>query len=290
MTALELEKTLDNLRSLPSETEVVEFKEAKDGYDFHKIGKYFSAVANESNLKDIPFGWLVFGIEDKAKTIVGTNYRPDKASLDKLKKEIADKITNRISFRDIHEITVGGKRVVMFQIPAAPKGIPVAWEGNCYGRDGESLGLLNLEKIERIRHQLVYQDWSAGICDEATINDLDPKAIQKARENYKGKFPEKTDDVDSWDDITFLNKAKVTVKGKITRTAIILLGRSESEHFIGPSMAKIRWILKGTVSDSQIESCRKTHSKGNPEPSFHPKSQKLCLEIHSEFGNKSQSH
>jgi len=32
-----------------------------------------------------------------------------------------------------------------------------------------------------------------------------------------------------------LNKAKVIIKGKITRTAIILLGKPESEHFISPA-------------------------------------------------------
>jgi ATP-dependent DNA helicase RecG len=65
-----------------------------------------------------------------------------------------------------------------------------------------------------------------------------------ARKNYKNKFPEKKEEVDQWDDITFLNKAKITIKGKITRTAIILLGKEESEHFINPAEAKIRWILK----------------------------------------------
>jgi ATP-dependent DNA helicase RecG len=41
----------------------------------------------------------------------------------------------------------------MFQIPAAPRGIPVAWEGHYYGRDGESLGALNIQEIEQIRNQ-----------------------------------------------------------------------------------------------------------------------------------------
>jgi ATP-dependent DNA helicase RecG len=88
--------------------------------------------------------------------------------------------------------------------------------------------------------------------------DLDQTAIAKARKNYKNKFPEHAKDVDRWDDITVLNKAKVTIKGKITRAAIILLGKTESEHFIGPAEAKIRWLLKdskGTDKDYHIESC-----------------------------------
>ena len=51
MTESELLKKLDELRALPHETEWVEFKEANTNYDFRKIGKYFSAMANEANLK-----------------------------------------------------------------------------------------------------------------------------------------------------------------------------------------------------------------------------------------------
>ena len=93
---------------------------------------------------------------------------------------------------------------------------------------------------------------------DAAIDDLDPAAIAKARANYKNKFPHQAHDIDRWDDITFLSKAKVIIKGKITRTAIILLGKPESEHFISPAEAKIRWLLKdvkGNDKDYHIESC-----------------------------------
>lgn len=139
----------------------------------------------------------------------------------------------------------------MFQIPAAPKGIPIAFNGHYYGRDNESLVALNLEKLERIRAQATSEDWSAGIIENATIEDLDEKAILLARENYKNKFPDKVRDVDMWDDPTFLNKAKITIKGKITRTAIILLGKEEAEHFINPAEAKIRWILRDEAGDDK---------------------------------------
>ena len=42
----------------------------------------------------------------------------------------------------------------------------------------------------------------------------------------------------------FLNKAKITRQGKITNTAIILVGKEESEHFISPAICKIRWKLQ----------------------------------------------
>ena len=244
MTTAELEHTLQKLRSLTAENEVVEFKEAKNGYDFTKLGEYFSALSNEANLKGKPHAWLVFGIENRHHNIVNSNFRSHRKDLDSLKGEIANKTTNRITFIEIYELKLPEDRVVMFQIPAAPKGFPIAFDGHYFGRDGEELVALNLEEIERIRAQVITEDWSAAIIPDATIGDLDEEAIRVARSNFKNKFPEKAVETNTWNDATFLNKAKITIKGKITRTAIILLGKEESEHYINPAEAKIRWLLK----------------------------------------------
>ncbi|HQN16710.1 MAG TPA: putative DNA binding domain-containing protein [Bacteroidales bacterium] len=258
MTQAELQHILQQLRKLTAENEIVEFKEAKNGYDFNKLGKYFSALSNEANLQGRPYAWLVFGVENKKHAIVGSQFRSRRKDLDNLKSDIANKTTNRITFIEIHELFEPEGRVVMFQIPAAPKGFPIAYEGHYYGRDGEDLVPLNLEEIERIRAQATSEDWSSAIVPHAGIEDLDDDAIAIARKNYKNKFPEKEKEVDGWDDLTFLNKAKITIKGKITRTAIILLGKEESEHFINPAEAKIRWLLKdsqGNDKDYAIFGC-----------------------------------
>jgi ATP-dependent DNA helicase RecG len=258
MTKQEVEEKLNELCSITSENEIVEFKEAKTGYDFGKLGKYFSALSNEANLNYKLHAWLVFGIENVHHSFVGTDFRRGKRNLDKLKGEIANKTTNRISFIEIHEFLSSEGRVLLFQIPAAPPGIPVAFDGHYYGRDGESLCALNIEKIERIRRQAKVDDWSAEVLNTASLDDLDPKAIQKARENYANKFPDKRAELTAWNDITFLNKAKITIRGKITRTAVILLGKAESEHLIRPAVAKIRWVLKdvaGNEKDYHISCC-----------------------------------
>lgn len=105
------------------------------------------------------------------------------------------------------------------------------------------------EKIERIRAQATKEDWSAAIVPAAILEDLDEDAIALARKNFKNKFPDKADEVDLWDNITFLNKAKVTSKGKITRTALILLGKDESEHLLNPADVKIRWKLMDELNN-----------------------------------------
>ncbi|WP_303924078.1 RNA-binding domain-containing protein [Draconibacterium sediminis] len=244
MTQAELTEILNELRTLPAETEVAEFKEAKTNYDFNKLGKYFSALSNEANLKNKHFAWLILGIKDSTRDIVGSSFRSETANLHKLKSEIAQHTINRITFIEIYELQLHEGRIVMFQIPAAPKGIPVSWKGHYYGRDNEELVPLNLEEVERIRKQVTSIDWSAGICIDASLSDLDPVAILKARENFKKKNQHLSTECDNWDEITFLNKAKITIRGQITRTAILLLGKPESEHFIHPAIARITWILK----------------------------------------------
>ncbi|NVO07293.1 MAG: putative DNA binding domain-containing protein [Rhodoferax sp.] len=234
---------LSMLLGLPAENEVVEFKEAKNGYDFNKLGRYFSALSNEANLKRQNAAWLVFGVNNQ-RQVVGSSFRPERKDLERLKEEIANKTSNRISFIEIHEVQHADGRVVVFEIPAAPKGLPVAFEGHYYGRDGEALSPLNLEEIERIRAQSTVEDWSAVILPDASLDDLDGEALAVARRNFKSKFADKAAEVDSWDTATFLNKAKLTIKGRITRTALLLLGREEAEHFLLPAEAKIRWLLK----------------------------------------------
>lgn len=238
------------LLAMPAENEVVEFKEAKNGYDYTKLGKYFSALCNEANLKHQPAAWLVFGVNDQ-RQVVASNFRLARKDLDSLKEEIANKTTNRITFIEIHEVAHAQGRVLLLEIPAAPKGLPVAFDGHYYGRDGEALSPLNLEEIERIRAQSTLQDWSAVVVPDASLADLDEEALAVARRNFKSKFPDKAAEVDGWDDSTFLNKAKLTIKGRITRTALLLLGREEAEHFLLPAEAKIRWLLKDHLGNDR---------------------------------------
>ncbi len=241
---------LDNLLS-NCENEVVEFKKAEHSFDFSDLGKYFSALSNEANLRNEEYAWLIMGIDDKTKEAVGTTYKNSAKSLNKLKQDISQHTTDRQTFFEIHSIEKGGQRVLMFQILPAPKGTPISWQGVRYARNGESTTILSDAKVDSIRNQVLREDWSAKIINDATIEDLDDKAIEKARELYAKKHPEKIDELREWDDITFLNKAKVTRKGKITNAAIVLLGKEESEVLISPAVAKIRWVLKGANGEER---------------------------------------
>lgn len=75
------------------ESEIVEFKEATSQYSIDKIGKYFSAISNEANLKNQQYDWLIFGVSEKDKKhIVGTSFkRGDISLLEKFKYDISKK-------------------------------------------------------------------------------------------------------------------------------------------------------------------------------------------------------
>lgn len=248
---------LHQLLKLPVETEWVEFKAATGSYDFHKLGCIFSALSNEARLHKQECGWLVFGVDDTTHDILGTNYKDTPESLDRLKLEITQDTTNGVGFLTVYEIFESGKRVLMFSIPPAPYGMPIAWKNKFYGRDGSSIGDLKQDEIDRIR-DLKKPDWSAGVCDKASLDALDPDAIALARKKFIEKFPETrradlTKEIANWSDETFLKKTGVlSPDGQITRAAILLLGKPESAYYLSPADAQISWVLfddAGTKKD-----------------------------------------
>jgi ATP-dependent DNA helicase RecG len=229
------------------ENEVTEFKQASNNYSTSDIGKYFSALSNEANLRNKDKAWLIFGINDQTRQVVGTDYRVDSEHLQSLKMQIAQDTEPSITFRDIHELTVDSKRVIMFEVPCAPNGIPISWNGHYYARAGESLTSLGLDKLDEIRAQTSETDWSMQIVENATLDNLDAVAIQKARESYAKKYANRfsQEELDSWPLNIFLDRVRLTIDGKVTRAALILLGKFESAHLLSPNPLQITWKLEG---------------------------------------------
>lgn len=161
-----LTRLFNELRQLPAETEWVEFKEAKTSFSFKKLGQYFSALSNGANLKKKQQGWLIFGVHDRTRDVLGTEYRSNRKDLDSLKGEIARQTTGNSTFIEIHELILQEGRVVLFEIPPAPRDVPIAWKGHYYGRHGEELCALSLHEIEQIRNQVNNYDWTAQICND----------------------------------------------------------------------------------------------------------------------------
>lgn len=230
------------------ENEVVEFKQASNDYSTDDIGKYFSALANEANLRGAERGWLVFGVNNKTRAVVGTDYRTQMDRLQSLKQQIAADAEPRVTFREIHELQHIDGRVLLFEIPAAPLGMPIAWKGHYYARAGESLSPLGLDKLDEIRGQTLSQDWSAQVVPAATLADLDETAVAKARESFARKYANRIGlpEVMGWPLSTFLDRARLTQGGQITRTALLLLGKAEAAYLLSPHPAQMSWSLEGS--------------------------------------------
>ena len=121
--------------------------------------------------------------------------------------------------------------------------MPVAWNGHYYGRANENLVALAPDKLDEIRGQTLAADWTAQVVEGASIDHLDPEALGQARERFATKHSNL--DVDSWSEETLLNRARVTVDGAITRTALLLLGKAETALRFNPHPAEITWSLTG---------------------------------------------
>lgn len=244
------------------ETEWMEFKtnigESRCSITYEGVGNYISGLSNSACLKYKSHGYLVLGVEDSTWNVVGTNLQMPAAKYGNQDYELwLRRNCSPIIPFEIDEFEYKGKHIVIFEIQAAV-GEPVNFKGAAYVRVGSNLTKLKdyPDFVRQIYNS--QKDWSAEIIEGATIDDLDPDAVQKARELYGKKHEDLKVEMNPWDDVKFLNKAKITLKGKITNTAILLLGRSESEYLISPAVARIRWIYKdstGNERDFSIETC-----------------------------------
>lgn len=260
MNQAQLEEKLSQLISLPQECEWVEFKHNNDHPQM--IGEYLSAISNSAALESQPFGYIVWGIEDGTHDVVGTTFKPRQKKgqgNEDLEPWLNKLLSPRIDFRIFEFNTDDGTPVVLFEIQAANTA-PVAFSGRRYVRVGSHKKLLGEHpEKERRLWEIVsgpVVDWSAGICESATLHDLDPNAIQRARSEYAKRFEGDTKkahlakEVWQWDDVTFLNKIKVAIDGRLTRAALILLGKEESTHHVAPAQPRMTWILK---DDNNVE-------------------------------------
>lgn len=243
MNTAELTALLDRLRAEPRETEWSEFKANR--YEPQVLGEYLSALANSACLLGKPRGYLVFGIEDGSHAVVGTTFDPQ---AEKGKGEQLLPLWLSLGLRpnvgfEIHAFIYQGARVVLFEVhPAFDR--PVEFYGTAYVRDGTSKTELSKypEKARTIWNRRV--DWSAQVCEQASLDDLEPEAIGKARREFATKFPAQAAAAAGWDDSTFLNKAKLTIRGGVTHAAVLLLGKPEASTLLAPAVARISWLLK----------------------------------------------
>jgi ATP-dependent DNA helicase RecG len=244
MTEKELQIYLTN--NFPIENEKCEWKEFKSlknsvaGKEGDDIISYISAIAN------LQGGHLVTGVKDETFEIVGIQ---DFAgySIQDIRYRINGNCTNLdIENFFVEEIKTSdtNKTIWLFKIPKHLFRLPVYAHKKTWQRIDDNLVAMTKSRLDAILTEIkINEDWSKEIIDEASIDDLDIEAIKKAKIEFVKRNPKYSHEIEKWNDVEFLNKAKITIKGKITRTALILLGKEETEHYLN-STVKIRWNLK----------------------------------------------
>jgi ATP-dependent DNA helicase RecG len=162
-------ETLDHWLLTPSETEQLEFKEAKQQYDTTKLLRYCVALANEGG------GYLVLGVTNKLpRKVVGSHAFSPASELNKIKAYIVEKLHFRV---ESVELDHPDGRVLVFQISSRPAGQPLAYEGAYLMRAGEDLVPMTPDKLKRIFDEN-QPDWfiqpaKSGASSEEVIALLD---------------------------------------------------------------------------------------------------------------------
>ncbi|HDQ99966.1 MAG TPA: transcriptional regulator [candidate division WOR-3 bacterium] len=238
----ELVELVDRLRAKPHETEWLEFK--GEACAPQRIGEYLSGLANSAALKRKLRGYLVFGVENKTHKVIGTNHNPEseKSNGQPLLLWLTMGLAPRVDLR-VTRFEHPDGHVVVFDVEAAHDR-PVEFRGTAYVRVSECLTQLreHPEKVRAIWN--LRTDWTAQVCERASLDDLDPDAIAMARKQFAEKHPAQVEEAAHWDDEAFLNKAKLAVQGAVTNTAVLLLGRPEAATLLAPAVARISWLLR----------------------------------------------
>ena len=244
---MQLKALIDTLRAEPYETEWLEFK--CNNKQPELIGKYLSALSNSACIENKKYGYLLWGIDDKTHDVVGTSFNP-RATKGKGNEELepwlARLLSSYVHFK-IYEIDYDGKSVVIFRVDATIN-VPVRFNGYEYIRVGSALkSLADYQERAKLIWNRNQEDWSAQPLDEASLDDLDSVAFALARKAFREKHQTANffDEINDWDDWTFLRKAGLASGNQLNRTAILLLGKPESASLLSPHVAQLSWILKG---------------------------------------------
>ena len=246
MTAKELQAFIK--AQFPKENECFEWKEWRSlkhhvsGQQGDDVISYVSAIANMEG------GALVIGVEDQTLKVIGIadvhTYTPESLKF-QLTQLCADLPSEGLSVEEYISTDTLAK-VWVVQIPKHAPRRPVRAKSKAWQRVGDSLVELRADRLEAILcESLNGEDWSAVLVPQASLHDLDPAALALARKQYGDGNASKpwASQITSWSDAAFLDKARLSINGVLTRAALLLLGRAECVHLLSGHPAEIAWKL-----------------------------------------------
>lgn len=219
------------------EDERLEFKEAKNRFDFEKLIRYCAALANEGG------GKIILGITDKRpRKVVGSNAFPD---LERMRESLFRRIRLRVR---TEEVWHPDGRVVIVHTPSREAGTAVQVDGAYWMRAGDNLEPMPAEHLRKIFDE-TGPDASAEICRDASISDLEPTAIEEFRKRWRRKSGNAH--LDQLSPEQLLTDAELLVDGQITYAALILLG---TRMALGRYLAQAEIIFEYRSSEASLTS------------------------------------
>jgi ATP-dependent DNA helicase RecG len=220
---------------LDKEDEHLEFKEAKNHFDFEELVKYCVALANERG------GRIILGVTDaRPHKVVGSHAFED---AERTKVGLIDRLRLRV---DLDVLGHTGGRVLAFHVPSRPIGTPLQYKGAYWMRGGEQLLPMTPDMLKRIFAE-AQPDFSEGLCAGSTLDDLAPEAIATFRTRWseRARRPELRD----YTVEQLLGDAELMMDGQLTYAGIILLGTRKA---VGRHLAQAEFIFEYRSNDANI--------------------------------------
>lgn len=193
------------------EGENIQFKEAKNRFDFGEAAKCCCALANDGG------GKLVFGITDKRpRSVVGSAAfdQPERTRMG-----LIDKLKVNVDFQLFNH---NGKRVLVFDVKRRPVGLPVQCEGVAWIYEGDTLKPMPEDMRRRIYEEIGI-DFSGTVCAGVAVDDLDETAIENFRANWIEKSGKKQLATLSKEQL--LHDCGAITDDGVTYAALILFGK-----------------------------------------------------------------
>jgi ATP-dependent DNA helicase RecG len=188
----------------------LEFKEAKQNYQFDKLVEYCVALANEGG------GRIVLGVTDRRpRRIVGTAAFAEPG---RTEAGLHERLSHRIP---VEELPTDEGRVLVVHVPARLPGTAWQIDGRYLKRAGDELAALSDAEL-RAMFAETGPDFSAETCPGAALSDLSPQAIGAFRQRWATKTRDERKA--QWSDEQTLANAELWVDGRITYAALILFG------------------------------------------------------------------
>ncbi len=253
MTLHQLQQWMDS-----KEDEHLEFKKAENNFHFEKLVKYCAAIANENG------GKIIFGVTDRRpRKVTGTQIFRE---VERTKAGLIERLRLRI---DCDEVAHPNGRVLVFHVPARPIGMPIHIDGAYWMRGGEDLVPMTADMLQRIFAE-AGPDFSAGMCPNAVMDDLEPDAIEDFRRRWVVQSENRRLEKHSVKQL--LADAELVDGNDITYAALVLLGKRaslrrllaqaevifeyRSSEVVGPANQRISFRVR-----AQIECSRKAFGK-----------------------------